>query len=97
MFAKDETTGSVSISHPPYNTLGASINKITAETFRKPETIGSYAESVLERLLQDDKAKTNPRDVARKIMSAVGDSIERTLAVQSLLHADIDPKGGEES
>jgi restriction system-associated AAA family ATPase len=97
VFGKDKATGAVSIGPPGYNTLGASINKITAETFDKHETIGVYAESVLEEFLQDDEAKSNPRELVRKIMSAVGDSIERTLAVQPLLQASSNAKGEEAS
>ena len=50
VFAKDKTSGKVSISHPEYNTLGASINKITMSTFGKIETIGGYAQGLLDSL-----------------------------------------------
>ena len=46
VFAKDKASGVVSISHPDYNTLGASINKITMNTFGKRETIGGHAQSL---------------------------------------------------
>jgi hypothetical protein len=36
------------ISNPHYNTLGASINKITMTTFGKRETVGGRAQSILE-------------------------------------------------
>ncbi|MFZ3047642.1 MAG: restriction system-associated AAA family ATPase, partial [Desulfatirhabdiaceae bacterium] len=44
--------GVVSVSHPDYNTLGASINKITMATFGKRETIGGHAQSMLDGLRQ---------------------------------------------
>ncbi|KPN20497.1 ABC transporter [Xanthomonas sp. Mitacek01] len=97
VFGKSEATGVVQIIAPAYNTLGASINKITAETFHKQETIGAFAGSVLNRMLEDAAARRNPADLAARIMATVGDSIERTLAVHSLLNADDDQRhaGGE--
>lgn len=41
VFSKDKYSGAVTISIPKYNTLGASINKITMNTFGKRETIGT--------------------------------------------------------
>ena len=85
VFSKNQDTGDVSINPPEYNTLGASINKITHETFEKCETIGDGAQKVLQQLLTDPMSKTDPHGLARKIMDTVGDSIERTLAVHALL------------
>jgi restriction system-associated AAA family ATPase len=94
VFAKDKASGKVSVSHPPFNTLGASINKITHETFGKRETIGGGAQQVLEQLLADPISKADPHGLARKIMDTMGDSVERTLAVHALLQtpgADKEP------
>nr|WED70076.1 hypothetical protein PJ912_12610 [Pectobacterium colocasium] len=87
MFAKDQASGTVSISKPTYNTLGASINKITHETFGKHETIGEVAQQLLEQLISDPMSKTDPYGLARNIMKTIGDSIERTLAVHTLVQA----------
>jgi restriction system-associated AAA family ATPase len=97
VFSKDKTLGSVSILHPKYNTLGASINKITMETFDKYETIGAYARQILQDLLSDPSAKENPNALAKRIMDSVGDSIERALAVQSLLSSDDQPNLRDET
>ncbi|MEQ9746187.1 restriction system-associated AAA family ATPase [Pectobacterium actinidiae] len=86
-FTKDQASGTVSISKPTYNTLGASINKITHETFKKRETIGEVAQQLLEQLITDPMSKTDPHGLARKIMKTIGDSIERTLAVHTLIKA----------
>lgn len=94
VFAKGKASGKVSISHPPYNTLGASINKITHETFGKCETIGGGAQQVLEQLLADPISKVDPHGLARKIMDAMGDSVERTLAVHALLGPGPDKESG---
>ncbi|HCT4780512.1 TPA: restriction system-associated AAA family ATPase [Pseudomonas aeruginosa] len=85
VFDKDQSSGVVSISEPKYNTLGASINKITHETFDKQETIGDGAKDLLALLVADPMAKTDPHGLARKIMDTIGDSVERTLAVHALL------------
>ncbi|EPG2634974.1 restriction system-associated AAA family ATPase [Pseudomonas aeruginosa] len=94
VFSKKQETGVISINHPEYNTLGASINKITHETFGKRETIGGGAQQVLEQLLADPMSKADPHGLARKIMDTMGDSVERTLAVHALLQtpgADKEP------
>ena len=93
VFAKDNASGKVSISHPPYNTLGASINKITMNTFGKRETIGGGAQQVLQQLLADPLSTADPHALARKIMDTMGDSVERTLAVHALLQT---PEADEE-
>ena len=87
VFEKNPDTHAVRITHPEYNTLGASINKITHETLEKSETIGERARQILEDLLSEHTAKSDPHGLARKIMDTVGDSIERTLAVHALLHS----------
>lgn len=85
VFTKDNISGAASISKPTYNTLGASVNKITYETFKKKETIGEGAQYLLEQLTADPMSKTDPHYLARKIMDIMGDSVERTMAVHELL------------
>lgn len=49
VFNRNPDDGKVQITHPSYNTLGASINKITmSEVFGKRETIGGRAQEVLD-------------------------------------------------
>lgn len=86
VFNKQKDTGKIGIKHPEFNTLGASINKITHETFEKHETIGESAQQVLRQLLADPMSKTDPHGLAQKIMDTIGDSVERTLAVHTLLN-----------
>jgi restriction system-associated AAA family ATPase len=85
VFNKDKTTGEVSITHPEYNTLGASINLITMETFDKQETIGTYARTLLRRLLSSEFYEKDPHELARLIINTLGDSIERSMAIQEVL------------
>lgn len=97
VFKKNKTSGHVSISNPDYNTLGASINLITLQTFNKQETIGHRANQTLIDLLADPEAQHDPHALAKRIMETLGDSIERTFAVQSLLAQHIHLNVNKES
>jgi len=97
VFNKDKTTGTVSIEPPGFNTFGASINKITMDTFHKQETIGLRANQILLELLSDPAAQNDPHALAKRIMETIGDSIERAFAVQSVLANSGHPKFRDES
>ncbi|MCE3234756.1 MAG: hypothetical protein K0Q50_936 [Vampirovibrio sp.] len=75
----------VSVSHPDYNTLGASINKITMTTFDKRETIGSYAQAILESLRQRFEQGENKEQLIAEINRQLGDSVEKVLLIKTLL------------
>lgn len=86
VFSKDETTGVVSINHPDYNTLGASINKITMNTFGKRETIGGYAQALLEDLRRRFEAGGENREsLITEIHQQLGDSVEKLLLINAIL------------
>jgi restriction system-associated AAA family ATPase len=77
--------GAVSISPPEYNTLGASINKITMSTFGKRETIGGYALAELEKLrLRFEKGEDKEQLIA-EINRQLGDSVEKVLLIKTIL------------
>jgi hypothetical protein len=86
VFNKSEEDKVVSISRPDYNTLGASINKITMKTFGKRETIGGVAQGILEgfrtRAQNSDEDKDQLIDEVNK---KLGDSIEKILLLKTLL------------
>jgi restriction system-associated AAA family ATPase len=95
VFAKDKTSGEVSISHPQYNTLGASINKITMNTFGKHETIGGYAQSLLDALRARFEQGTDDREaLITEIHQQLGDSVEKMLLIKAILEGDR-PNNGE--
>lgn len=95
VFAKDKTTGKVSISHPPYNTLGASINKITMSTFGKRETIGSHAQGLLDAFRARFEHGTEDKEaLITEIHQQLGDSVEKVLLIKAILDAD-EPGNGE--
>lgn len=89
VFAKDKVTGAVSTSHPDYNTLGASINKITMKTFGKGETIGGLAHTLLETLRARFEQGTEDREaLITEIHHELGDSVEKVLLINAILDAD---------
>lgn len=86
VFAKDKASGEVSISHPEYNTLGASINKITMNIFGKRETIGSHAQALLEALRARFEQGAEDKDaLIEEIHQQLGDSVEKVLLIKAIL------------
>lgn len=75
----------VSVSHPDYNTLGASINKITMATFGKRETIGGYAQEILENLRKRFKTGEDKEQLISEINRQLGDSVEKMLLIKTIL------------
>jgi restriction system-associated AAA family ATPase len=86
IFNKDKTSGAVSISKPEYNTLGASINKITMSTFGKRETIGGHAQVLLEALrARFEHGGENEEELIAEIQRELGDSVEKVLLINAIL------------
>ena len=82
------------IHHPDYNTLGASINKITMNTFGKRETIGAYAKEILDQLRSrfesgEEDTSTLIGDINREL----GDSVEKILLIKAILDKQEDQSG----
>ncbi len=99
VFSKDKTTRNVSITHPKYNTLGASINKITMNTFGKRETIGAYAQGILEDLRKRfEQGDEDNQTLVNEIHQQLGDSVEKLLLIQAILANDenANKEGSEE-
>lgn len=95
VFVKDKASGAVSISHPDYNTLGASINKITMNTFGKRETIGGHAQALLEALrARFEHGAVDKEALITEIHQQLGDSVEKVLLIKAILDGD-QPGSGE--
>ncbi len=95
VFAKDKASGAVSISHPDYNTLGASINKITMNTFGKRETIGGHAQALLDDLRRRFEDGNEEKEaLITEIHQQLGDSVEKVLLIKAILDGD-QPGNGE--
>jgi restriction system-associated AAA family ATPase len=89
VFTKDKVSGAVSIKHPDYNTLGASINKITMNTFGKRETIGGHAQALLEALRARFEQGTEDKEaLITEIHQQLGDSVEKVLLIKAILGSD---------
>jgi restriction system-associated AAA family ATPase len=88
---KDNSKGMVSVNRPDYNTMGASINKITMKTFGKRETIGGFAEQKLNALKKRFEALKRTGTDAEKnalideIELELGDSVEKMLLIKTIL------------
>lgn len=85
VFDKDKASGVVSIRQPEYNTMGASINKITMNTFGKRETIGGYAQMLLEGLRQRFEHGDDKEQLIAEINRQLGDSVEKVLLIKTIL------------
>lgn len=87
VFRKDKTSGAVSISQPEFNTLGASINKITmSSVFDKRETIGGYAQVLLEALrTRFELGNEDKEALITEIHQQLGDSVEKVLLIKAIL------------
>lgn len=95
VFAKDKDSGKVSISHPPYNTLGASINKITMSTFGKRETIGGHAQALLDAMRARFELGVEDKEaLITEIDQQLGDSVEKVLLIKAIHEGD-QPGNGE--
>jgi restriction system-associated AAA family ATPase len=81
----NKADGVVSVSQPDYNTLGASINKITMATFGKRETIGGHAQAMLESLRQRFKQGEDKERLIAEINQRLGDSVEKVLLIKTIL------------
>jgi restriction system-associated AAA family ATPase len=89
VFAKDKASGKVSIRHPDYNTLGASINKITMKTFSKRETIGGHAQALLEALrTRFENGVQDKESLITQIQQQLGDSVEKILLINTILNSN---------
>ncbi|MFO7556804.1 MAG: restriction system-associated AAA family ATPase [Desulfobacterales bacterium] len=95
----DKTNGIVRVNRPDYNTLGASINKITMKTFGKRETIGGFAEQKLIALKQRFEAgrasffDADKYELIDEIDQQLGDSVEKVLLIKTILDSMEEGKG----
>lgn len=85
VFNKDKATKQVSVKKPEYNTLGASINKITMNTFNKRETIGGHAQAELEKFRNRFNEGQDREKLITEINQKLGDSVEKVLLIKSIL------------
>ncbi|KTB69479.1 MULTISPECIES: restriction system-associated AAA family ATPase [Pseudomonas] len=97
VFDKNSNTGVVSISHPEYNTLGASINKITMTTFGKRETIGGRAQALLEKLRKRFEQGEDISILITQLDRELGDSVEKVMLIKAMHDSVLKGQGREHS
>lgn len=86
VFNKDKDSGTVSICNPDFNTLGASINRITmSEIFDKRETIGGRAQEILETFRSRFERGEDKNQLLAEIDHQLGDSVEKVLLIKTIL------------
>ncbi len=77
--------GAVTVEKPKYKTFGASINKITMNTFNKRETIGGRAQEILEDFRKDFKKGADKDQLIKEINLRLGESVEKMLLIKTIL------------
>jgi restriction system-associated AAA family ATPase len=97
VFNKNKKTGEVTVKNPEYNTLGASINKITMATFGKRETIGGHAQAMLDDLRLRFEQGEDKEQLIAEINRQLGDSVEKILLIKTILDAGSDNSGEGQS
>lgn len=85
VFVKDNKTKKVTCGFPEFQTLGASVNKITIEIFETPITIGKYAYTFLSDIEKRFEDGENKEELIEELQSMLGDSVEKTLLIHKML------------
>lgn len=82
----EKKDGQIIVSNPEYNTLGASINKITIKTFNKSETIGGRARTLLDEFkLRASAIGVDKEALIRELNHKLGDSVEKIMLINEIL------------
>lgn len=84
MFNKSASQ-TIEVTRPDYNTLGASINKISMKTFGRTETIGGYAEKQLNDIKKRFEAGAPKQELIDEVNNLLGDSVEKVLFIKRVL------------
>lgn len=85
LFNKDVRGEHVEVSRPDFNTLGASVNKITIEAFGKSETIGDYAMQELNNLKKRFEDGESGKKIIKETNALLGDSVEKILFINKII------------
>ena len=84
VFVKDNETKKVTCGFPEFQTLGASVNKITIEIFKTSLTIGKYAYTFLASINDRYEKGENKNILLSELEGTLGDSVEKTLLIHKL-------------
>lgn len=84
VFEKKENI--IECRRPNINTFGASVNKITMNIFEKRETIGAYANQVIDDFKYRMETASDLETLFEELDQTIGDSIEKTLFMKELFN-----------
>jgi len=84
VFVKDDESKKVTCSIPEFQTLGASINKITLEIFKTSLTIGRHAFTFIEDINDRFEKGEDKNILLGELEGQLGDSVEKTLLIHKL-------------
>lgn len=84
VFVKNDKTKEVTCKIPDFQTLGASVNKITIEIFKTPLTIGKYAFTFLKNVEKRFENGENRDNLVKELEEKLGDSVEKTLLIHKI-------------
>lgn len=84
IFEKDEKTQEVICHEPEFQTLGASVNKITIQIFKTPITVGNYALEFLDEIEKRFEKGEDSKTLIKELEENLGDSVEKTLLIHKL-------------
>ncbi len=85
VFVKNNETKKVICGFPDFQTLGASVIKITIEIFRTPLTIGKYAYTFLKNIDKRFENGEDKNNLLAELEDKLGDSVEKTLLIHKLI------------
>ncbi len=85
IFNKNVESKRVEVFRPDYNTLGASINKITMKSFGKTATIGGYAEKQLNEIKERFENGAPRQEIIDEVNNLLGDSVEKVLFIKKVI------------
>lgn len=78
---------SLKSTHPEYNTFGASVSRITTQTFRQKSTIGFLAQGKVDKIFDEIENLKTDEDILKQVESiqSLGESVEKLLLMEKLV------------
>lgn len=87
LLVQKDDEGKINIHNPNYNTLGASVNKITLTTFKQKRTIGDCADNILETITARFENGEDGQRLIDELNQQLGDSVEKVLLMERIYTA----------
>ncbi len=81
---KRNSRGKIIFEQPDFNTLGASVNLISAKVFGKTETISSFATEKIKSIQKKLSQNKIEVEEALKEANSLGDSVEKVILINQI-------------